>query len=229
LLKVAGLKRSTFYYQQKALHADDKYAELKKQVRAIYELHKGRYGYRRIASTVRKMGGLVSPNTVQRIMGELGLKSLVRIKKYKSFKGEIGAAAPNTLDRDFDAAGTNEKWVTDVTEFKVAGRRLFLSTVMDLCTGEIVAFETDTRPSLNMVLEMAKKAFSTLGNEEKPILHSDQGWQYRMRRYQEMLELPRQRRNGELFRHPQVGVLSPQQIYKRRTTTSRLGRIHSLL
>jgi putative transposase len=188
LLKAAGLKRSTFYYQQKALQADDKYAELKKQVRAIYELHKGRYGYRRIAATVRKTGSLVSPNTIQRIMGELGLKSMVRIKKYKSFKGEIGVAAPNTLDRDFVAEGINEKWVTDVTEFKVAGRKLFLSTVMDLCTGEIVAFETDTRPSLKMVIEMAKKAFSTLGSEEKPILHSDQGWQYRMRRYQEMLE-----------------------------------------
>lgn len=188
LLKAADLKRSTFYYQQKALQADDKYAELKKQVRAIYELHKGRYGYRRIASTVRKMGSLVSQNTVQRLMGELGLKSLVRIKKYKSFKGELGTAAPNKLDRDFEAESTNEKWVTDVTEFKVAGRKLFLSTVMDLCTGEIVAFETDTRPSLNMVIEMAKKAFSTLGCEEKPILHSDQGWQYRMRRYKEMLE-----------------------------------------
>jgi putative transposase len=188
LLKAANLKRSTFYYQRKALQAADKYEALKKQIQAIYDLHKGRYGYRRIAATVRQMGILISQNTVQRIMGELGLKSLVRIKKYKSFKGEIGTAAPNTLDRDFEAEGTNEKWVTDVTEFKVAGRKLFLSTVMDLCTGEIVAFETDTRPSLNMVIEMAKKAFSTLGSEEKPILHSDQGWQYRMRRYKEMLE-----------------------------------------
>jgi putative transposase len=188
LLKAANLKRSTFYYQRKALQAADKYEALKKQIQAIYDLHKGRYGYRRIAATVRQMGILISQNTVQRIMGELGLKSLVRIKKYKSFKGEIGTAAPNTLDRDFEAEGTNEKWVTDVTEFKVAGRKLFLSTVMDLCTGEIVAFETDTRPSLNMVIEMAKKAFSTLGSEEKPILHSDQGWQYRVRRYKEMLE-----------------------------------------
>lgn len=188
MLKVADLKRSTFYHQRKALQAVDKYEQLKQQIQAVYTFHKGRYGYRRIAATVRQMGSLISQNTVQRIMGELGLKSLVRIKKYKSFKGEIGAAAPNTLDRNFEAAGANEKWVTDVTEFKVAGQKLFLSTVMDLCTGEIVAFETDTRPSLNMVIEMAKKALSTLGSEEKPILHSDQGWQYRMRRYQAMLE-----------------------------------------
>jgi putative transposase len=188
LLKVADLKRSTFYHHQKALQAGDKYAELKEQIQAIYDLHKGRYGYRRIAETVRQMGYLECPNTVQKIMDAMGLKSLVRIKKYKSFKGEIGEAAPNTLDRNFDAEGINEKWVTDVTEFKVGGRRLFLSTLMDLCTSEIVAFETDTRPSLNMVIEMAKKAFSTLGCTDNPILHSDQGWQYRMRRYKDMLK-----------------------------------------
>jgi putative transposase len=188
LLKVADLKRSTFYHHEKALQAADKYAELKEQIQTIYDLHKGRYGYRRIAETVRQMGFLVCPNTVQKIMVAMGLKSLVRSKKYKSFKGEIGEAAPNTLDRDFKAEGINEKWVTDVTEFKVAGRKLFLSTLMDLCSGEIVAFETDTRPSLNMVIEMAKKAFSTLGSTDTPILHSDQGWQYRMRRYKEMLK-----------------------------------------
>jgi putative transposase len=188
LLEVAQLKRSTFYYQQKALQANDKYAELKSKIRAVYELHKGRYGYRRITATIRQMGNLVSHNTVQRLMVELRLKSLVRIKKYKSFKGELGTAAPNILERDFEAKRTNEKWTTDVTEFAVAGSKVFLSPVMDLCTGEIVAFETDTRPSLNLVITMLKKALGTLGRDEKPILHSDQGWQYRMRRYQDMLE-----------------------------------------
>jgi putative transposase len=188
LLKVADLKRSTFYHHEKTLQAADKYAELKNQIQAIYDLHKGRYGYRRIAETVRQMGFLVCPNTVQKIMVAMGLRSLVRIKKYKSFKGEISEAAPNTLNRDFEAENINEKWVTDVTEFNVAGRKLFLSTIMDLCTGEIVAFETDPRPSLIMVIEMAKKAFRTLRCTDNPILHSDQGWQYRMRRYKEILK-----------------------------------------
>jgi len=48
LLNVAGLARSTFYYQQKALQAVDKYAALKARIRALLEQHKGRYGYRRI-------------------------------------------------------------------------------------------------------------------------------------------------------------------------------------
>ncbi|QJQ06757.1 transposase [Undibacterium piscinae] len=61
LLKLAGLARSTFYYQQKALLAADKYADLKGRIRSIYARHKGRYGYRRITATIQKMGTLVKP------------------------------------------------------------------------------------------------------------------------------------------------------------------------
>jgi putative transposase len=136
---------------------------------------------------MREIGAKVTHNTVQRLMGKLGLKSLVRVKKYSSYKGEVGKTAPNLLLRNFEAAGINEKWVTDVTEFKVAGGKLFLSPIMDLCTGEIIAFDTDTRPSFSMVVGMLTKAFDKLGRDEKPILHSDQGWQYRMPVYQAML------------------------------------------
>jgi putative transposase len=188
LLKLAGLKRSTFYYQQKVIEAGDKYAQLKSSIRAVYKLHKGRYGYRRITDAVRAMGAMVTHNTVQRLMVEMGLKSLVRIKKYSSYKGDVGSTAPNLLLRNFDASGINEKWATDVTEFKVAGSKLFLSPIMDLCTGEIVAFETDTRPSFSMVVKMLKTALANLGRGEKPVLHSDQGWQYRMPVYQAMLK-----------------------------------------
>ena len=186
-MKLTGLKRSTFYYQQKALKAGDKHAELRSMIRDTYTLHKGRYGYRRITEAIRQDGRKVSPNTIQRLMVEMRLRSLVRPKKYKSFKGEVGAAAANILDRDFKAAAPNQKWVTDVTEFNVGGGKLFLSTVMDLCTGEIVAQEMDTRPSLSMVVGMLKKALGKLSADAKPMVHSDQGWQYRMNRYQGML------------------------------------------
>lgn len=50
-------------------------------------------------------------------MQELGLKSVVRMKKYRSYKGNVGNIAPNILDRNFSASKPNEKWVTDITEF----------------------------------------------------------------------------------------------------------------
>ncbi len=77
----AGLSRSTFYYQAKALQAGDKYAQLKASIRAVYERHKGRYGYRRITAELVRCGQQVNHKTVQRLMNDMALKSLVRLKK----------------------------------------------------------------------------------------------------------------------------------------------------
>ena len=189
LLKAAGMARSTFYYQHKALQVCDKYADVKARIRAIYDQHKGRYGYRRITAMLRQQGSLINHKTVQRLMDQLQLKSLVRVKKYRVFKGQMARAAPNILARDFKAVQPNEKWVTDVTEFNVGGQKLYLSPIMDLYNGEIVAYETAKRPLLNMVEKMLTSAFKRLGPGDKPILHSDQGWQYRMPQYRRYLDL----------------------------------------
>jgi putative transposase len=187
LLNATGLPRSTFYYQWGKLRTQDKYASLKEDIKAIFERHKGRYGYRRITATLCQMGRQVNHKTVVRLMKQLGLKSLVRLKKYRSYRGEVGGTAPNVLQRQFEAHGPNEKWVTDVTEFNVAGGKLYLSPILDLYNGEIVAFETAKRPAFQLVSNMLKKALAKLGNDDKPILHSDQGWQYRMPAYQRQL------------------------------------------
>jgi putative transposase len=184
---MAQLARSTFYYQQKVLGQDDKHQQLKETIKSVFERHKGRYGYRRITAALRQFGSHVNHKTVQRLMGVLGLKSLVRPKKYRSFKGEVGRAAPNELQRRFAADSANQKWVTDVTEFNVAGEKLYLSPILDLYNGEIVAFETSKRPVFDLVNSMLKKALVKLAPHEKPMLHSDQGWQYRMPAYQRQL------------------------------------------
>jgi putative transposase len=188
LLKLAGLARSTFYYQQKALQVADKYADLKARIKTIFDRHKGRYGYRRITATIRQEGLVVNHKTIQRLMVDLRLKSCVRVKKYRAYKGEVGKIAPNVLERQFDAESPNQKWVTDVTEFNVRGEKLYLSPVLDLYNGEIVAYQMARRPLFDMVGTMLEKAFGRLKQSDKPILHSDQGWQYQMAVYRRLLE-----------------------------------------
>ena len=187
LLRAAGLSRSTFYYHLKAQGLADKSAALKAKIGAVYQRHKGRYGYRRITADLRRTGQWVNHKKVQRLMQILGLKSVVRVKKYRSYRGEVGRVAPNLLDRQFDAAGPGQKWVTDVTEFNVNGQKLYLSPVMDLYNGEIVAYETSQRPVFTLVSTMLRKAFKRLSPSEKPMLHSDQGWQYQQPAYRDML------------------------------------------
>jgi putative transposase len=182
------MSRSTFYYWSKALQRPDKYQQEKKAIAEIYHQHKGRYGYRRITSMMRRHGHLINHKTVQRLMQQLGLKSLVRIKRYKSYRGNVGKITPNLLQRQFKADRLNEKWVTDVTEFKVADQKLYLSTILDLYNGEIIAYQIEGRPVYGLVREMLTKAFARLKDTDKPMLHSDQGWHYQMKTYQDALE-----------------------------------------
>ncbi|MFL6657161.1 MAG: IS3 family transposase [Massilia sp.] len=188
LLNVCGLKRSTFFDCKKALAAPDKYASKRALIADIFNSHHGRYGYRRVTNALRNLGHVINFKTVQRLMGEMGLKSLVRPKKYRSYKGGLSPVAPNLLARQFNADKMNEKWTTDVTEFNVGGLKLYLSPVMDLFNGEIIAVEMATRPIFSMVTKMIRKAFKKLGRDDAPLLHSDQGWQYRMPLYQALLK-----------------------------------------
>jgi putative transposase len=156
---------------------------MKSMISTIYHDHKGRYGYRRITLELRNQGFLINHKTVQRLMKELGLKSLVRMKKYRSYKGNVGKIAPNILKRDFVATKPNEKWVTDVTEFHLFGEKLYLSPVLDLYNGEIIAYNIQSRPTYELVSKMLDKAVTYLSEGDAPVLHSDQGWHYQMKQY----------------------------------------------
>jgi transposase InsO family protein len=188
LLKLVGLPRSTFFYQKKAMVAADKYASVKTLIKALYIANDGIYGYRIMTLALRNLGEVLNHKTVRRLMCELGMNSQVKLKKYRSYKGEIGRTAPNLLNRKFKAKRARNKLVTDVTEFKVAGRRLFLSPVMDLYNGEILAWEMATRPIYEMVDKMLVKVLGMLKPGDKAMLHSDQGWQYQMEAYRQKLK-----------------------------------------
>lgn len=134
------------------------------------------------------MGLVINHKRVQRLMNELGLKSKVRTKRYKSYRGNVGKIAENTLNRDFSAQQPNKKWVTDVTEFKVAGEKVYLSPMIDLFNQEVVSYEVRKSAALPLVTDMLKAATAKLKKDEKPVVHSDQGWQYQNKDYQQHLK-----------------------------------------
>lgn len=154
----------------------------------IFHEHKGWYGYRRMTEELHNRNFQINHKTVQRLMRELQLKCLVRLKKYRSYRGEAGRIAPNIIQRDFNAEAPNQKWTTDITEFSLFGSKLYLSPILDMYNGEIISYRISERPVLRQVLEMLEEAFSGLGNTEGLILHSDQGWQYQHKEYQKRLK-----------------------------------------
>jgi putative transposase len=179
LLRVAGLSRSTFFYHQARLELPDSQAALKADIKHLFEANKGRYGHRRIHDRLREKGWRVAKKTVLKLMGRLGLVCRVRRKKpYSSYRGQAGEVAPNLLERDFTAQGPNRKWVTDVTEFAVAGRKVYLSPVMDLFDRQIIAYAAGPSPNLELTNASLREALGTLGPGQRPLVHSDQGFQY---------------------------------------------------
>jgi putative transposase len=188
LLRLAQLPRSTYYYLVSTFDRPDKDYDLKSQITSIYHEHKGRYGYRRIKDDLHNKGFKINHKKVQRIMRELGLKCIVRMKKYRSYKGTVGKIAPNILDRDFQATKPNEKWVTDITEFKLFGEKLYLSPMLVLFNGEVITYTVDSRPVYTLVSGMLDQALERKTSEDTLLIHSDQGWHYQMPQYQQTLK-----------------------------------------
>jgi len=188
LLGAIDLARSVYYYQCKVLSKPDSSEVVKTLIKALFNEHKGRYGYRRITSALRSAGTIINHKKVQRLMNELNLKSKVRPKRYKFYRGEVGKAAPDLLQRNFNANKLNQKWVTDVTEFKVKGQKVYLSPIIDLFNREVISYEIRKSAHLPLVTDMLNSAIKGLKWHEKPIIHSDQGWQYRMKTTQNIMK-----------------------------------------
>ena len=123
------MARSSYYYHLKTKSVLSKHAAAEDQIKKIYHQHKGRYGYRRVTLEMRNQGCTINHKTVLKLMGTLGLKSLIRVKKYRSYKGEAGKIAPNLMKRDFSSAQPCHKWATDITEFRVKDKKLYLSPI----------------------------------------------------------------------------------------------------
>ena len=172
------MAKSVYYYCLKTSSKADPYQGAKEHIAQIFNTHRGRYGYRRVLLGLRNQHQYLNHKTVQKLMGQLGLKSTVRPKRYQSYKGSVGKVAPNLLERKFEASKPNQKWVTDVTEFNIKGERIYLSPVFDLYNQEIISYEIADRPQISSVIQMLQSAFKQLGPKDKPMLHSDQGWQY---------------------------------------------------
>ncbi len=151
------MARSTYYYHISPMNNTEKYADIRKRIADIFEEHHKPYGYRRVHMQLVNEGHVINHKTVQKLMAEMHPKSKVRRVKYKSYKGEIGRIAPNILNRDFKAEKPYQKWTTDVTEFKVDGRKAYLSPILDMFNGEIISYTISDHPDLKWLWICSKR------------------------------------------------------------------------
>lgn len=134
--------------------------------------HLGLLAYRRMTPVLRKAGWHLNHKTVQKLMIQTRRESIVRSKRYRSFRGDEGGVAVNRLQRNFRAGCRHQKWGADITEFNIRGEKVFLSPVMDLYNRESVAFSAHT-PWLPMVMAMLGKALQQVNDAKGLVLQSD--------------------------------------------------------
>ena len=139
-------------------------------------------GYRRMTAWINRLNGTCySKNRIHRIMQTIGIHSVIRKQPKKYKKSTPERTAENILKRDFNASRPNEKWVTDVTEFKwyegAMYHKLYLSAILDLYDRSVVSFVLSRRNDNRLVFQTFDKAIAGNPNA-KPIFHSDRGFQY---------------------------------------------------
>lgn len=137
---------------------------------------------------LKQLGYVINHKTVLKLMNCLNIHGKQRRSKYKSYKGEVGKIAPNILNREFEALEPFEKLSTDVTEFNVCDDKVYLSPIIDLYNNEVLSYAISLSPIFHQTREMLQGLFEKLPQKARPILHSDQGWQYQMKEFQRELQ-----------------------------------------
>jgi putative transposase len=180
LLALLDLPKNSYYYQRVVLNKRDKHAALRTHIIMLFHENYDCYGYRRIHALLQLEGVQVSEKIIRRMMQEENLVAVEKRKRrYTSYLGEISPAVDNLIDRNFHAKVPETKWLTDLTEFQIPAGKVYVSPLIDCFDGLVVSWSIGTSPNAELVNSMLDTAVSRLGDQVKPVVHSDRGCHYR--------------------------------------------------
>lgn len=178
------IARSAYY---KWLHRTPSHRQLVNEqlvewTKQHYQERNGILGYRQMTVVINREHNVhYNKKRIYRLMNILHLKSVTRIKKSTYIPSTPQITAENNLNRDFHADKPNEKWLTDVTEFKYyvgsSVKKLYLSAILDLYDRRNVAYKIEDSNNNHLVFSTFDEAIRQ-NPDAHPIFHSDRGFQY---------------------------------------------------
>ncbi|XXL37833.1 IS3 family transposase [Bacillus velezensis] len=178
-----GISRASYYRWKKNLMKDHPKCHFEKQIGTLCREHKYRYGYRKITAILKKEMR-INHKTVQRIMQKNQWQCRVKVKKRKK-NGQPYAVVDNILNRNFQSDRPLEKLVTDITYLPYGQKQLYLSSILDVYNGEVIAFTIGDKQDTDFVLNTLEQ-LPTL--PQNCVLHSDQGSVYTSYEYQKAVK-----------------------------------------
>lgn len=165
--------------------------QLSAEVRRLFELHGGKYGSPRITADLRDSGWRVSENTVAQLMREQQLAARHKNRKRKSTTrpGRGRWRAPDLVRRDFPAARINRKWYGDGTDVDTGEGKLYLASVLDMCSRRVLGFCLSEHHDAQLAYGALAMAVTVRGSAVPGvILHTDQGSEYTARAFRQACE-----------------------------------------
>ncbi|WP_356722936.1 IS3 family transposase [Paenibacillus sp. JJ-223] len=192
MCKVLQVSRSGYYKWRLAApsNRDQRRKRLTNRILWHYHDSDSRYGSPRIRNELLKEGWVVSERTVGFIMRENGLRSCVSLK-FKVCTTDSRHTFPiafNELQQDFSASKPGEKWVADITYIPCRQGRLYLASILDLYTKQIVGWKLSDRMTTDLVMDALNQAYAAKMPAKGLIHHSDRGAQYASKEYRSKLE-----------------------------------------
>ncbi|MCL7748362.1 IS3 family transposase [Halalkalibacter alkaliphilus] len=191
LCEIAGIARSSYYkwLNRTPSTRESLNKEIIKEMKALHEKVDGIFGYRQMTLQMsRKFNKKLNHKRIYRLMKLSNLQSVIRRKKRQYKRSTPQHVTENVLNRDFKAEKPNEKWVTDVTEFKYdSSKKAYLSAIRDLYDGSIVSYVLGSSNNNDLVFQTFDQAKAFL-NGEKPMIHSDRGFQYTSKEFKRKID-----------------------------------------
>lgn len=191
ICRILDLNRSSYY---KWLHRSKSAREIENEdllhkLGYLYAEFNGIYGYRRLTDEINaRYETSYNYKRVYRLTQLVGLKAVIRRKRPHYQRSTPEVTAENILNRDFTAEKLNEKWLTDVTEFKYGDNaKLYLSAILDLKDKGIVSFAMGRSNNNQLVFDTFDLAVSKYPDAH-PIFHSDRGFQYTSKQFKSRLD-----------------------------------------
>lgn len=193
MCEILKLNRSSYYKWLNRKETDKEILD-QELSQIILEFHrdlKGILGYRRMTIWINRLCQTnYNKKKIRRLMRKLGVSSVIRRKRntYKRTTPEI--KAENVLNREFKAEAPKQKWLTDVTEFRIMGSsvKLYLSAIIDLYDKSIVSYKVGRSNNNELVFRTFDEAIKH-NPLAKPLVHSDRGYQYTSPAFRKILEL----------------------------------------